>query len=158
MDMSATLGDGGELERSFGRRKTARIPVPAGGEKEATGRRYFLFPHLSNDHPAEPEGVPGFVSDTLSTAGRAVVLALDGRTADTIAAHCRPPKTHSVLQATDVEDDLTVFTVKDRAVPLLTNRYDGIDPPDDHGRLVVMAGLPARETCRNGPCTNSSAP
>ncbi|MCC9705472.1 hypothetical protein E4N62_09480 [Streptomyces sp. MNU76] len=47
--MSATLGDGGELERSFGRRKIERIPVPKGWESRGTGRRFFLFPELTND-------------------------------------------------------------------------------------------------------------
>ncbi|MFI9780456.1 helicase C-terminal domain-containing protein [Streptomyces sp. NPDC051956] len=141
--MSATLGDGGELERSFGRRKIARIPVPKGWDREGTGRRFFLFPELTSDLSAAPESVPAFVSGLVDTAGRAVVLTPDGRTADAFAKHYLPT-THSVLKASDVEDDLTTFTGKDQAVLLLTNRYDGIDLPDDDCRLVVLAGLPAK--------------
>ncbi|WP_254400922.1 helicase C-terminal domain-containing protein [Streptomyces sp. AC555_RSS877] len=141
--MSATLGDGGELERSFGRKKIARIPVPKGWDKEGTGRRFFLFPELTNDLSAAPKNVPAFVSGIIDTAGRAVVLTPDGRTAEAFAAR-HLPKTHSVLKAGDVEDDLTAFTSRDKAVLLLTNRYDGIDLPDDDCRLVVLAGLPAR--------------
>ncbi|WSQ15203.1 hypothetical protein OG604_50140 [Streptomyces sp. NBC_01231] len=141
--MSATLGDGGELERSFGRRRIAPIPVPDGWEREGTGRRFFLFPELTNDLSANPKDVPGFVADVISTAGRAVALTPDTRTADTFAAHYLP-KSHPVLKAADVEDDLTTFTAKDNAVLLLTNRYDGIDLPDDDCRLIVLAGLPAK--------------
>ena len=34
--MPATLGDGGELERAFRRRKITRIPVPAGSPVNQT--------------------------------------------------------------------------------------------------------------------------
>ncbi|WP_405535404.1 DEAD/DEAH box helicase family protein (plasmid) [Streptomyces canus] len=141
--MSATLGDGGELERSFGRKKIARIPVPKGWDKEGTGRRFFLFPELTNDLSAAPKNVAAFVSGIIDAAGRAVVLTPDGRTAEAFAAR-HLPKAHSVLKAGDVEDDLTAFTSRDKAVLLLTNRYDGIDLPDDDCRLVVLAGLPAK--------------
>ncbi|WPP32274.1 DEAD/DEAH box helicase [Streptomyces sp. CL7] len=141
--MSATLGDGGELERSFGRRKIERIPVPKGWEKQGTGRRFFLFPELTDDLSAAPERVPAFVSDVINSAGRAVILTPDGRTAATFAKKCLP-ETYPVMKASDVEDDLTTFTSMDKAALLLTNRYDGIDLPGDDCRLVVLAGLPAR--------------
>jgi hypothetical protein len=141
--MSATLGDGGELERSFGRRKIERIPVPKGWEKQGTGRRFFLFPELTDDLSAAPERVTAFVSHVVSSTGRAVILTPDGRTADTFARECLP-EAYPVLTASDVEDDLTTFTSMDKAALLLTNRYDGIDLPGDDCRLVVLAGLPAR--------------
>ncbi|AOW90899.1 hypothetical protein BC342_35160 [Streptomyces olivaceus] len=141
--MSATLGDGGELERSFGRRKIARIPVPEGWEKEGTGRRFFLFPELTTDLSANPADVPDFVSGVITSAGRAVVLTPDGRTANSFTSDYLPAG-HQVLKATDVEDDLTAFTAENKAILLLTNRYDGIDLPDDDCRLVILGGLPAK--------------
>ncbi|QSS91687.1 DEAD/DEAH box helicase [Streptomyces sp. M54] len=141
--MSATLGDGGELERSFGRRKIERIPVPKGWESRGTGRRFFLFPELTDDLATSPERVPAFVSKVVSSAGRAVVLTPDTRTAETFAKECLP-KAFPVVKANDVEDNLTTFTAMDEAALLLTNRYDGIDLPGDDCRLVVLAGLPAR--------------
>ncbi|MET8291121.1 DEAD/DEAH box helicase family protein [Streptomyces sp. NPDC005132] len=107
--MGATLGDGGELERSFGRRKIARIPVPKGWEKQGTGRRFFLFPELTNDLSLDPDRVPAFVAGVINASGRAVVLTPDRRTADSFAARCLPDN-YPVLKATDVEDDLTTFT------------------------------------------------
>jgi hypothetical protein len=39
-----------------------------------------------------------------------------------------------------VEDDLNAFTAQPSAALILSNRYDGIDLPDDDCRLVVLAG------------------
>ncbi|GAA5215968.1 DEAD/DEAH box helicase [Streptomyces thinghirensis] len=141
--MSATLGDGGELERAFGRRKIDRIPVPKGWETRGTGRRFFMFPELTDDLSTAPARVPAFVSGVVSSAGRAVILTPDSRTAETFAKECLP-ETYPIVKANDVEDDLTAFTAMDQAALLLTNRYDGIDLPGDDCRLVVLAGLPAR--------------
>ena len=41
--ISATLGEGGELERAFGRARIERIPVPQGWDQRASGRRFFSF-------------------------------------------------------------------------------------------------------------------
>ncbi|MET9759917.1 DEAD/DEAH box helicase [Streptomyces sp. NPDC006372] len=141
--MSATLGDGGELERAFGRKKIARIPVPKGWEKQSTGRRFFLFPELTNDLAAKPAELPDFVAGIIANSGRAVALTPDRRTAKKFKARYAPVG-HTVLNAADVEDDLTTFTAQDNTLLLLNNRYDGIDLPGDDCRLVVLDGLPAR--------------
>ena len=41
--ISATLGEGGELERSFGRPSIERLPVPAGWEDRVAGRGTYLM-------------------------------------------------------------------------------------------------------------------
>ncbi|MEU0401615.1 DEAD/DEAH box helicase [Streptomyces sp. NPDC006197] len=141
--MSATLGDGGELERTFGRKKIERIPVPEGWENQGTGRRFFVFPELASDLAADPTGLPAFVSSTISEAGRAIVLTPDTRTHDSFIKSMLP-SAYSVLKASDVEDDLSTFTTRQNTALVLTNRYDGIDLPGKDCRLVILAGLPAR--------------
>lgn len=142
--MSATLGSGGELERIFGRRNIHRIPIPEGWEKQGTGRRLFCFPQLTSDLSTAGEaGVDQWVSDVIKEHGRAVILTPDFRTASNFQAQ-RLPDGYTVLKAKDVEDDLTKFTRSQNTVLLLSNRYDGIDLPDDDCRLVILAGLPAR--------------
>lgn len=42
--MSATLGEGGDLERIFGRERIHRIPAPEGWDKQGVGRRFIVFP------------------------------------------------------------------------------------------------------------------
>jgi hypothetical protein len=141
--LSATLGQGGELERAFGRRSIKRIPVPKGWDKRGTGRRLFCFPQLTTDLSRNPEDVPGWVSCTIAEAGRAVAIAPDFRTTDKFVEECAPDDC-TTLTADDVEDELDPFVDADKAVLLLSNRYDGIDLPDDDCRLVVLNGLPAK--------------
>ena len=45
--MSATLGLGGDLERTTGIDSFHRLPIPAGWDKQGIGRRYFIFPEMS---------------------------------------------------------------------------------------------------------------
>ncbi|MCZ2404467.1 DEAD/DEAH box helicase [Paenarthrobacter sp. Z7-10] len=51
--LSATLGGSAEIERSFGRAKIARIPVPDEWNRSGGGRRFFVFPELA-DRTGEP--------------------------------------------------------------------------------------------------------
>jgi len=141
--MSATLGAGGELERSFGRRKITRIPIPKGWEKQGTGRRLFCAPELTRNLSVVRTDTDSWVQQMIAVHGRALVLTPDGRTAAEFLEH-RIPAGFDVLKADHVEDDLTAFTGRGRAVLLLNNRYDGIDLPDEACRLVIIDGLPAK--------------
>lgn len=141
--MSATLGDGGELERSFGRTKITRIPLPDDKEQEGTGRRFFCFPELTSDLAKNPSEVLPWLSQKILDVGRAVVMTPDHRTAklitDQLSAHGVV-----VLSSASVEESLESFTDRSGVALVLANRYDGLDLPDDDCRLLVMAGLPAR--------------
>lgn len=141
--MSATLGAGGELERAFGRRGIARIPVPDGWEKQGTGRRLFCVPELTDDLAGDPEAVAEWVQCEIRRHGRAVLITPDQRTADEMRPNLVPTGV-DVIKAEDVEEDLAEFTRKPSGVLLLTNRYDGIDLPNDDCRLVILCELPAQ--------------
>lgn len=141
--MSATLGAGGELERAFGRPRIHRIPVPAGWDKEGTGRRFFVFPELTRDLASDREAVAPFVRRVIEQAGRVVVLTPETRVADQFRERYLPENYHT-FAAKEIEDDLTVFTSQPAAALVLTNRYDGVDLPDEDCRLVVLDGLPAK--------------
>jgi hypothetical protein len=141
--MSATLGSGGELERVFGRCRITRIPIPKGWDKQGTGRRLFCFPQLTTDLSADPGKTDTWVASLIAEHGRAIVMTPDTRTAEAFTTS-RMPEGHTVVTAYEVEDDLGVFTSQSSAALVLSNRYDGIDLPDDDCRLVVLDGLPAR--------------
>ncbi|MAT06829.1 MAG: hypothetical protein CL424_17485, partial [Acidimicrobiaceae bacterium] len=80
--MSATLGRGGELERSFGRRRIERIPAPAGWDRRGTGRRLFCFPSFTSDLSKNPAALDAWTTRTLDRFAKSTVLAPDNRTAD----------------------------------------------------------------------------
>jgi hypothetical protein len=135
--MSATLGDGGELERSVGVANIQRLPVPEGWKEHGSGRRYFIFPSAANG----ADETNDIVRQAIDIAGRAVVIASSSLERDAVAEHCLPAKIPT-LSAKDIEDDRDALAKRKRAVLLLT-RYDGMDFPDEVCRLVVLSGLPA---------------
>jgi hypothetical protein len=136
--MSATLGAGGELERSFGVTKIERLPVPAGWDEHGSGRRFFLFPAAVQD----AADVDVCVAGALERVGKALVLAPSYRELDQFQTSALPANL-PVIRTGDAERDLEAFSDAERGVVLLANRYDGIDLPDDACRLVVLTGLPS---------------
>ena len=136
--MSATLGSGGELERSFGVTRIKRLPVPAGWDKHGSGRRFFLFPDAAHG-PAEGNA---FVMRAIERAGRALVIAPSKTELKRFEATCLPDDI-ARMRAAQVEEDFDAFALEERAALLLANRYDGIDLPDASCRLIVLSGLPA---------------
>lgn len=141
--MSATLGAGGELERAFGRTGISRIPAPKGWDRQGTGRRFFCFPELATDLSQSVAATDGWVADTIAKLGKAVVLTPEQRIAE-IFKQRRVPSNASVFHASDIEHDLDAFALAEGGVLVLTNRYDGIDLPDQACRLVILQSLPAR--------------
>jgi hypothetical protein len=67
--MSATLGEDGDIERSFGVGKIERLPIPKGWDKKGTGRRLVLFPMLSGrSRPTE------ILQEVIEQSERSLVL------------------------------------------------------------------------------------
>jgi hypothetical protein len=145
--LSATLGAGGELERAFGRAHITRMAVPEGWDERGTGRRFFVFPQLTNDFakaagdPTAQAGLAAFVSDLMRESGRSLLLTPSNWALET-ARQELVPEGFTSLSAKNVETSLSPFTGTPNAVLGLANRYDGIDLPDEDCRLIVLAGLP----------------
>jgi hypothetical protein len=135
--MSATLGDGGELERIFGVRAITRLPVPDEWERRSTGRRLFLLPAAS----LRPNELDSLVVDAVQGAGRALVLT---PTRDRVKARVSQLAQAGIatVVAGDIEETLDPFVSRPSAALVLANRYDGIDLPGVDCRLLVLAGLP----------------
>lgn len=141
--MSATLGDGGELERTFGRVQIARIPVPEGWDRQGTGRRFFCFPESTSDlATADAADRRAFIAGLINDVNKAAVLAPDWRSLEEFLQGYVPDGMPA-YNATDIEDRLEYFHDAPRGLLTLANRYDGIDLPDQSCRLVVLYGLPA---------------
>lgn len=135
--MSATLGEGGELERITGVRKIERIPIPEGWDKQSSGRRLFLFPNMSMDDDDAQE----VTIAAIKQAKRALVL-----TPRIIDVHNIKQRFSmigiDVLESKDIEETLDAFISKENIALILANRYDGLDLPGDSCRLLIIEGLP----------------
>lgn len=137
--MSATMGSDGDLERVFGRQTINRIPVPAGWDRQGSGRRLVLFPDVSLDEQMTWD----LISRCISKYGRCLALCPDRASADLFAQNVADRTQATTLGAGDIEQSLLPFTDKQSAVLVLAGRYDGIDLPDDMCRFLVVYGLPA---------------
>ncbi len=145
--MSATLGDGGELERISGVRKINNISIPKGWEKYSNGRRLILFPNRVFN-PVESLKV---AFGAISNQGRALVLCPDNRTAQFFISKIEEKLSeYHILSSSDIEDSLEPFTSREKVVLVLTNRYDGIDLSGDICRLQIVFGMPEATNLQEG--------
>ncbi len=134
--LSATLGDGGELERAFGRASITRLPVPEGWTSRGAGRRFFLFPELQSVRPSRE-----VARDLVAAAGKALVLTPSNASAAR-AVDLKPSTAELLGPGGTAEDLLDRFRALPSAVLVLANRYDGLDLPDSQSRVTVLDGMP----------------
>ena len=139
--MSATLGEGGDLERIFGRKRIKRIPAPTGWDKQGIGRRFFVFPMrtLKEDSALSKSisWIPKF--------SRTLVLTPSNADAEKVLAAIRNnPNTtpYAIFRARDIESSQKAFIQSDSAIAVLANRYDGIDLIGEECRYLIVYGLP----------------
>ncbi len=132
--MSATLGENGDIERSFGVKRIARIPLPEGWEKRGTGRRLIVVPSKSG---AEPLAV---LQGAMGLTERSLVLVPNDISRGKAQEYL--PAGYSVMGPRDIENDLKVFTQTTNTALLLANRYDEIDLPGTDCRMLVVIGVP----------------
>lgn len=135
--MSATLGEGGELERITGIPNIARLPIPSGWDKRGTGRRLILFPSLLS----AADGPKEFVDELMYDPSRTLVLVTEDRL---VKGFDQYEDKVEIFHAEDIEESLDDFTsTPGPAALVLANRYDGIDLPGDSCRKEILLGLPA---------------
>jgi hypothetical protein len=137
--LSATLGESGELERSFGRAPIARLSLPPTAPAPRSGRRFFVFPGLVPDALTS-----GLTEAAVARAGKALVLAPDTDTAVSTARELAAPG-WPVLTIDDVANGMEPFAALEHGTCGLAARYDGLDLPGDGCRAVVLDGKPDRD-------------
>lgn len=136
--MSATLGEGGELERITGVPIIHRLPIPEGWDKHSSGRRLLLFPNASLD---EEEAKQVAVA-TVQQSKRALILTPSMSNVSELEKRFSTAGI-KVLGAEHVKESLDTFTSQEEVVLILANRYDGIDLPGENCRLLIIDELPA---------------
>jgi hypothetical protein len=137
--VSATLGDGGELERAFGQTPIVRLPIPEGWDQRSSGRRFFVFPELVRGVDSR-----SLAKEIIAHAKKALVIAPSERRLD-VSRSTLIPAGIEAFGKSNIETTLEHFRNVKEGVLALANRYDGIDLADDSCRLTVLDGLPAGE-------------
>jgi hypothetical protein len=136
--MSATLGEGGELERLTGRKSITRLHIPAGYDKQSVGRRLFFFPGRSLDETQAQTLTLSMIRST----GRALAIVPDDQSATEIKGVIEDQLGFTTFDARQIEQSKTPFISNAQAVAVVANRYDGIDFPDQECRLLILEGVP----------------
>ncbi|NES04579.1 MAG: DEAD/DEAH box helicase [Okeania sp. SIO2F4] len=135
--MSATLGEGGEIERLFGIENIFRLAVPEGWDKQGIGRRFFFFPESSLNE----ESSLNLVMKMLRSTPRSLFLVPDDEQAKKVKNKIKEQTKHQIFESKEIETSKQDFISKDGAVAVLANRYDGIDLPKDECRLLIVKDL-----------------
>lgn len=136
--MSATLGSGGDLERLMGRKTIFRLPAPEGWNHQGVGRRFFIFPELS----FREDDVLRLRHRLMEIAGRSLVLVPSDRIGLDVSSDVGKNLGYDVFDAAKIEISKKPFIEKNKAVAVVSNRYDGIDFPGEECRLMFIEGLP----------------
>ena len=136
--MSATLGEGGDLERITGRKDIYRLQAPPGWDKQGIGRRLFILPERSLAEEEQDQ----LTLNLMQRAGRSLVLCPDDRMAGQVREWVRESIAFETFDASEIELSKAPFTSESRAVAVIAGRYDGIDFPHDECRLLIVQGLP----------------
>lgn len=135
--MSATLGEGGELERLAGVEKIVRLSVLEGWDKQGIGRRFFSFPERCLDEKAALNLALTMMKET----PRTLVLVPDEPSANEIKNLISEQIKYKTFNAKDIEESKQPFIQEQKAVAVVANRYDGIDLVGDECRLLIIKGL-----------------
>jgi Type III restriction enzyme, res subunit len=137
--LSATLGEGGELERAFGRAEILRLQQPDESTAPRYGRRFFVFPEF-----VEETDTSELNRAIVTTAGKGLVLAPRTETAMSDAA-ALAQEGWPVWGIDQVAESMAPFAELDHGVCGLAARYDGLDLPGDACRLVGLDEVPDQD-------------
>jgi Helicase C-terminal domain/Type III restriction enzyme, res subunit len=136
--MSATLGQGGDLERIMGRSRIKRLEIPKGWDKQGIGRRLYFFPERSlNEVDVEKLNLM-----MIDRAGRSVILVPNDLAARKVTTTIQTKTNIPIFQARDLESTKEPFVQRPQAVVVAANRYEGIDFPGDDSHVLFVLGLP----------------
>ncbi|MBP2376442.1 hypothetical protein JOF46_004431 [Paeniglutamicibacter psychrophenolicus] len=137
--LSATLGEGGELERAFGRAGILRLEQPDESTAPRYGRRFFVFPEF-----VEGGDAAELSRSIVAEAGKALVLSPRTETAMAGATALAQPG-WPVWGVDQVASGIDAFAMLEHGVCGLAARYDGLDLPGDACRLVALDGVPDQD-------------
>jgi hypothetical protein len=136
--MSATLGEGGDLERITGRSNITRLNIPSGWDKQGIGRRLFSFPERS----LESEDVSSLILNMVEKANRSLMIVPNNQVKNEAQDWIESSLGYRTFSVEEIESSKEPFVNTDNSVAIIANRFDGIDFPDEECRLLFLMGVP----------------
>lgn len=136
--MSATLGECGELERSYGVDFIYRLPILEGWKNKDIGRRFFIFP-FAFVKDEKPEDI---MFKIVKRVNRALILVNDLKTQSGIERIFKECHIGKTFNGKSIEQSKEEFITSDNAYAVIANRFDGIDFPDDECRVLILFNIP----------------
>jgi hypothetical protein len=134
--MSATMGEGGDLERLTGIEEIYRLPIPEGWNQQSIGRRLFFFPERAlNDSDTS-----NLIISMIKRTDRALVLTPDDYQAKDFEALVEQ-EGYQTFNVKQIEKSKKEFVSTNKAVAVIANRYDGVDLVGNECRLLIIKDL-----------------
>jgi len=136
--MSASLGGGSDLRRSYGIEKLQMVRA----KSSQWGRRYIFVPGVYTGAD-EANRIVALAWDDMKTR-RAVLLAPSEPVMNRSFQALKDAMTNKParLGAADIADTLDGFITKTDIILALAGRYDGLDLPDEQCRLLILSESP----------------
>ena len=135
--ISATLSFGGDLERCFGITECESLSHEDYTES-GVGRHLFMFPQMLKT----TEDQESLEISLIKEAGRSIYLSPSENRSEKIHTELSSLQNTGFQIFTNIEKDKELFTSSSKAIAILTNRYDGIDFPNEDCRLMFIDGKP----------------
>ena len=136
--MSATLGGGSDLQRSYGVEKINIVRA----KSPQWGRRYVFVPGVHTTAEKADEITAGVWAGLASR--RALLLAPSERQMDATVTRLKKvmgPQPQ-VIGTKSIAETLDGFVKKTDILLALAGRYDGLDLPDENCRLLILSDSP----------------
>ena len=137
--MSATLGRSGELERITGIENIIKLPMIEQWDQKGLGRRLFVFPDLAMEENEVDKVIP-VLQEYMK---KSVYLVPTKKEENFISEQLSKKfKNIKIFKAKDIEINKKEFIGAENAAIILTNRFDGVDFPDDESRVLFLCDIP----------------
>lgn len=135
--MSATLGVNRRLEKLFGIENIRKLKQSE--TLDIPGKRLILFPELN----FKGEELTNVVTDTINQHKKALILCPTKKSVENFinSMNSNMPE-YDIFLRDDIERDITEFKESEKAVLIVSGRFEGIDLNGDICELIIFYNLP----------------
>lgn len=135
--MSATLGVNSRLEKLFGIENIKKLELSE--TFDLPGKRLILFPEINFNG----EDLTNAVRNTIDLHKKALILSPSKKNADTFIEYMNihMPE-YDIFMRDEIETNMTAFNDSEKAILIVSGRFEGIDLNADICELIIFYNLP----------------